>query len=203
MRKEVRIAMAKAKVIKNLQAEVPTGQNARVIVRERLEEMYSWDTYVDNPYNVRDLHNLRIAAKRLRYTLELFQETFPEEIVPLIKEIEQIQAELGSLHDSDVMIVLLRLCLGSKDGGSGYERMLTEAARLAEKRKFSVNPRLVAHLVNTDHRLAPVQRQGLEMLLSDVHRQRDAQYSAFRIHWYQLKEHNFRQEIVSLLDTTS
>ncbi len=60
--------MAKAKSITGLKRHVPTGVNARIIALTRLEELYSWVEYVDDPYNIYELHNLRIAAKRLRYT---------------------------------------------------------------------------------------------------------------------------------------
>jgi CHAD domain len=103
--------MVKAEKIPNLDAQAPTGQNARIIARKRLDEMFSWEASVDNAYAVSDLHNFRIAAKRLRYTLEIFAETFSDESAAIIKEVEQIQEELGILHDSDVMIALLRLCL--------------------------------------------------------------------------------------------
>jgi CHAD domain len=192
--------MAKAKVIEHLDADAPTGQNARIIARTRLEEMYSWDMYVDNPYNVRGLHNLRIAAKRLRYTLEIFFATFPEECAAILKEVERIQEELGSLHDSDVMIALLRLCLGSQDSGSGYEYALTAMAPESGKGEFIINPELVTYLLNPDAAPPDVQRQGLEILLSDLQQQREAQYASFRSHWYQLKGRNFQQEILSMLD---
>src|SRR5260370_29263193 len=75
-RKE-QLIMAKAKPLTGLDPHAPTGQNARCIARTRLEEMYSWAADVDAPYEVRGLHNLRIAAKRLRYTLEIFEDVLP------------------------------------------------------------------------------------------------------------------------------
>src|SRR5437867_403439 len=103
--------MAKAKPVTGLDPQASTGKNARIIARVRLEELYDWDRYVDNPERKRELHNLRIAAKRLRYTLEVFEDVLPEACKPIVKELEQIQEELGLLHDSDVMIALLQLCL--------------------------------------------------------------------------------------------
>ena len=46
--------MAKAKPITGLVPQAPTGKNARVIVRVRLEEMYVWGKYVDQPYHVQE-----------------------------------------------------------------------------------------------------------------------------------------------------
>jgi CHAD domain-containing protein len=106
--------MAKAKPLNGLDTNAPTGQNARCIARTRLDEMYSWAVDVDTPYEVRGLHNLRIAAKRLRYTLELFENALPSAGQPIAHELAQVQDELGALHDSDVMIALLRLCMEGK-----------------------------------------------------------------------------------------
>lgn len=101
--------MSKARVI-NLDAAAPAFVNARIMAKARLEDLYGWSDYVDDPYSVHQLHNMRIAAKRLRYTLEIFADVLPEACVPLLEEITRIQDELGVLHDSDVVIALLRLC---------------------------------------------------------------------------------------------
>jgi len=82
------------KPITGLDPHAPTGENARIIARTRLEEMYSWSEYVDNPYYVKELHDLRIAAKRLRYTLEVFEDFLPDACKPIVEELTQIQDEL-------------------------------------------------------------------------------------------------------------
>ena len=53
-----------------------------------------------------ELHNLRISAKRLRYTLELFRAVFGESGERQIERVKAIQEELGNLHDADVRIAL-------------------------------------------------------------------------------------------------
>lgn len=191
--------MVKAEKISNLDAQAPTGQNARIIARKRLDEMFGWEASVENAYAVSDLHNLRIAAKRLRYTLEIFAETFSEESFAIIKEVEQIQEELGSLHDSDVMIALLRLCLGGSDSGSGYEQVLSAVAQQHGQGDFPVNPALLAHVLVPGREPDVEERQGLEELLRHLQAQRDSQYRAFRQHWYQLKARDFRHEVLALL----
>lgn len=191
--------MAKAKVVTGLRAQAPTGENARTIAQTRLEELYEWAPYVDNPYHVRELHNMRIAAKRLRYTLEIFAEVLPAECQPLLKEVEQIQEELGNLHDSDVMIALLRLCLGGQDSGSGYEYALARAAKQKNKGDFGLNPELVAHLLDPSVAPNADERQGLEQLLASLHKQREQHYTVFRQHWYQLQGRDFRREVLRVL----
>ena len=194
--------MARAKPITGLDLRAPTGKNARIIARVRLEEMYSWDRYVDNPYNIRELHNLRIAAKRLRYTLEIFEDVLPEASKSIVKELEQIREELGALHDSDVMIALLRLCLGSQDSGVAYEDALVDAQKQYSKKQFILPPQLVAVLLDPASSPSAGERYGLEQMLFKQEQSREEQYSAFRQHWYQLQARDFRREILDILDAS-
>ncbi len=184
--------MAKARPLKGLNPSAPTGQNARIIAKVRLEELYNWQKCVDDPYSVRELHNLRIAAKRLRYTFEVFEEFFPEASHPIVDELQQLQDELGELHDSDVMIAMLRLCLGSQDAGT-----ISDTAK--QKEKPLVQPELVNDLL--DPAVAPTseERYWLESLLHKQEQLREEQYAAFRKHWYELQARDFRREILDVL----
>lgn len=192
--------MAKARPIKGLDCQAPTSKNACIIARVRLDEMYSWDKYVDSPYNVRGLHNLRIAAKRLRYTLEVFENVLPEAAQPIIEELGQIQDELGVLHDSDVMIALLRLCLGSQSSGTVYDNALSDAEKQSGKGKALVTPELVAKMVDPAVTPTAEERYGLEQLLLKQEQQREKEYTDFRQHWYQLQARDFRDQILDILD---
>lgn len=191
--------MAKARPIQGLDPQAPVGKNARIIARIRLEEMYQWDRYVDDPSHARELHNLRIAAKRLRYTLEVFEDVLPEACKPVIKEVEHIQEELGALHDSDVMTALLQLCLSSQDSGTAYEHALVEARK--QHGQFVLPPELVADLLDPAATPTAQQRQGLEQLLLKRRQRREEQYNAFRQYWHQLQARDFRGELLSILDT--
>lgn len=193
--------MAKARPITGLDPQAPTGKNARIIAKVRLEELYSWDAYVDNPYYIQELHNLRIAAKRLRYTLEVFEDVLPEACNSIVKELEQIQEELGALHDSDVMIALLRLCLGGQDSPAIPEQLHSDVKTQREKGKSLVAPELVA--VVLDPAVAPSagERYGLEQFLQRQEQLREKQYTSFRQHWYTLQARDFRREILDILDT--
>ena len=191
--------MAKAKPITGLDATAPTGTNARKIARFRLDEMFEWDIYVDNPYQVQRLHDLRIAAKRLRYTLEIFEDVLPEGSASVVEELTAIQDEIGALHDSDVQIALLRLCLGSQDSGTGYEEALVNARKQHTKKDFLVAPELVADVLEPAQAPSAEERYGLEEMLQRQQRTREEQYKAFREHWYALKARDFRREVLSML----
>jgi CHAD domain-containing protein len=54
------------------------------------------------------LHQLRIAYKRLRYTVESFADALPEDLAVLAQGAARMQSRLGDLHDVDVAIVCVR-----------------------------------------------------------------------------------------------
>lgn len=190
--------MAKAKAVIDLNIHASTTENARRIARTRLEELYDWAAYVHDASLSRELHNMRIAAKRLRYTLEIFAEVLPEATADVIKEVTQIQEELGVLHDSDVMIELLQLCL---EPGISYEDALAEVEMDEERHHVAVNTELVAYLIQPEIAPSPQQRYGLNRLLLSLQQSRKEQYTRFCQHWDSLQERKFHDEIVSLLNT--
>jgi hypothetical protein len=167
----------------------------------RLEEMYSWAKYADHPYDVSGLHNLRIAAKRMRYTLEVFEDSLPEACKSIVNELSQLQDELGVVHDSDVMISLLRLCLASQDSGKVYEHALSQVKKLHSKGKVIVPPELLAKLVAPATAPTDEERYGLEQLLQKRLLRREDEYNTFRQHWNQLLERDFRREVLETLNT--
>lgn len=191
--------MAKAKSLIDLDPNAPAEQNARHIADIRLDEMYDLAASVDTPYDVHGLHNLRIAAKRLRYTLEIFEDVLPSTCHTISKELTQIQDELGSLHDSDVVIALLRLCLGGEDAGIAYELALVKAGKQKGKGKLLLKPSLVATVLDPGIAPSAEQRFGLEQLLRRQLHVREERYYAFRKHWYQLQARDFRREIRDIL----
>ena len=77
---------------------------SREIILERLKEFEALTVGLLNPFEIETLHEMRIAAKRLRYALELFQECWGRAISGYAKRIARIQGALGDLHDCDVWI---------------------------------------------------------------------------------------------------
>jgi CHAD domain-containing protein len=193
--------MAKARPIKGLDPQAPTGKNARMIAKVRLEDVYSWESYVDNPYHIRELHNMRIAAKRLRYTLEVFEDVLPIACKPIHEELVKIQDELGTLHDTDVMIALLRLCLGSQDTSTIVDYAQSSAKAQQGKEKSLVAPELVADLLDPAVSPSTEERYGLELFLQTQEQLRETQYDTFRQHWYALQARDFRRDILEILET--
>ena len=66
--------------------------------------------------DIETIHQLRIAAKWLRYTLEFFREALGPEVDQLVPRVVALQDHLGWLHDADVTIALARQFLVSNAG---------------------------------------------------------------------------------------
>ena len=66
--------------------------------------------------DIETVHQLRIAAKWLRYTLEFFREALGPEVDLLIPRVVALQDHLGWLHDADVAIALTRQFLVANAG---------------------------------------------------------------------------------------
>jgi CHAD domain-containing protein len=80
-----------------------------VLVYQRLAAVRAYDEWVTGEdVSLERLHQLRIAAKGLRYTLEYFREILGPEAKDAIKEIKGLQDHLGDLQDAVVASSLLR-----------------------------------------------------------------------------------------------
>lgn len=77
---------------------------SRAIILDRLKELEKLSNGLFRPFEVETLHEMRIAAKRLRYAIELFQQCWGRPIATYAKRTAQLQTALGDVHDCDVWI---------------------------------------------------------------------------------------------------
>ena len=75
---------------------------AHAAIALRLEEFLAYETCVRQPEQVEELHAMRIAAKRLRYTLEVFAPLYEDNLKEPLKAAREAQDVLGDIHDCDV-----------------------------------------------------------------------------------------------------
>ena len=94
----------RARRVHGLDPEGPLADNVERIVRVRLDELYGFMPKAADPSQVRALHDMRIAAKRLRYLLELFSPLFGAYAATAAKRARELQDLLGEIHDCDVTI---------------------------------------------------------------------------------------------------
>src|SRR5262249_29577646 len=79
--------------------EPPYMDIARTIIGDRLDELEHLGNSLFSPDDSEQLHEMRIAAKRLRYAIELFADCWKSDIESFAKEAAHLQTDLGQLHD--------------------------------------------------------------------------------------------------------
>jgi CHAD domain-containing protein len=83
---------------------VSFNEAGREVVATGWQDLYYLGTSLYAPFNIEEIHEMRIAAKRLRYAVELFAACWGEKMEPFAEEISQMQSFLGEVHDCDVWI---------------------------------------------------------------------------------------------------
>lgn len=86
---------------------VALKQLAQENICRRAEQFYHESDVISDPENVEGLHALRIHAKHLRYTLELFNPLYDGSLSSGIAQFRRYQELLGQIHDCDVWLDLL------------------------------------------------------------------------------------------------
>ena len=76
-----------------------TYKKAEAHIAERLDEFLTLGEFVHDPTAVTKHHKLRIAAKRLRYTMEIFSPIYTSGLNDNIALMKQFQNLLGEMHD--------------------------------------------------------------------------------------------------------
>ena len=99
--------MAKPQKITGLNPKQSFRENARTILPQKVEEVYTWEQFIRDPEKREELHNMRISIKRLRYTMEFFAVNYDKHFTEFIKTIIDLQDILGDIHDSDVVLEVL------------------------------------------------------------------------------------------------
>ena len=109
----------------------------REVISARLDEVSELGRSIYDPYDNEALHKLRIAAKRLRYAIELFAACLGDALVPFAKEVSKLQSRLGEVHDCDVWIENLskQLKKGQNvEGSSDHEAAMWLLSEFVKKR---------------------------------------------------------------------
>lgn len=94
----------KARAIEGLRPDRPLSPNIARIVAVRLDELRGFGDAALAPDAGEAQHDMRIAAKRLRYVLEIFAPCLGEEADAARRAAKQLQSVLGDLHDCDLML---------------------------------------------------------------------------------------------------
>jgi CHAD domain-containing protein len=58
---------------------------------------------------------MRISAKHLRYTMEIFESLYGDQIKPFISQVKRLQDLLGSIHDADVWMEMIPIFIKQEE----------------------------------------------------------------------------------------
>ena len=81
-----------------------TRQIAFENVHLRLQVLCSLAPFLNIPAAVIQHHSMRVAAKRLRYAMEIFKKLYGDDLDRFIRAIKGLQDHLGALHDADIWV---------------------------------------------------------------------------------------------------
>lgn len=168
--------MARALPVLGINPEDTVLANAVTIVAVRVAELLMWERYVSEPMRVLELHQMRIASKRLRYTLEILAPLYDGALDEPIDRVKKIQEHLGSIHDADVLVPEL-------------EEHLLRTFKSKRKHEF-ISSVEGAHF------------EAAAGLLALCRRKRDdraEKYSKFLALWQRLREEAFFERLRALL----
>ena len=178
----------KARRVKGLDPAECLADNAERIVRTRLAELYSFTPKALNPKKVKALHDMRIAAKRLRYILEVTAFCFGDYAGTALKRAKELQDLLGEIHDCDEMLPRVRAA--ARELRDGDVDALVELAGDDE----DLAPELGAKVKHAGA------YGGLEVLAVWLEARRMLLFKRFLDRWKTLERNDFRGRLERALD---
>ncbi len=173
----------KARKVKGLDPEGALADNAERIVRTRLAELCDFMPAAADPLEVEALHDMRIAAKRLRYVLEITAPCFGPYAEAAIRHTKELQDLLGEIHDCDV---------GRPDVEAFREELVLADAAAVAARADGVEDLDPVLLAEAPHR---VDHAGLAALETHLRARRQVLFARFLELWSDLERKGFRARL--------
>lgn len=161
----------KPRKVKGLDPQGSLRENAGRIVAARLGELRDFAPEALHPDSEVAQHDMRIAAKRLRYVLEVTGGCFGEEAVALRGAAKRLQTLLGEIHDCDVMLPRVEATL------DGVRAEDVRAILVSADGDRDLDPALVGKAPNGGA------YRGLELLAVHLRARRALLFERFRDLW--------------------
>jgi len=186
--------MAKARKVTGLTCDDGVQQAARRVIGVRTDELRDLRALVVAAGDALALHDVRIAAKRLRYSLEIFDFCFPEtNVEELADTVRALQDVLGRVHDLDVLVDLLLQRIGRLD-------LVQQQAALAIVREQPAELRgeRLRGLLGDPEELRS--RTGLYQVVASKLDERDQRYAEFEALWDEWERSGLFERIAAMVD---
>ena len=145
---------------------------ARSTLLKRLKDLEALSPSLYKPQKVKPLHEMRIAAKRLRYAIELFAACWGDQLGVFSHQVAQMQSSLGELHDCDLWI----------------EHFGKQLSRLKKK-------------ASSELATSEDERDAMIWLLSDFSRLRTKHFRAALALWHEWEEKDLCNRLTATLRT--
>jgi hypothetical protein len=180
----------KARAVKGVDPEGPAADEVAKIVRVRLDELCAFMPAARDPAAVTTLHDMRIAAKRLRYVLELFAPAFGPYAGHAAKQAKKLQDVLGEIHDCDETRPRIAAI------GEELRAADARAVRASAADAKDLDPALVAQ---APHRAA---YRGLQTMDVALRARRELLFERFLARWAKLEDNDFRARLEEAVGQT-
>jgi len=136
--------------------EEPFAAAAAQVVAARSQELFEQSAGILDLDDVERVHDMRVATRRLRAALELFEACFPPKRWRKgLKRVRALADALGERRDVDVELELLEGLTGGL--ASGDRRAFEDLVRELRARQLDANERLAAFV--TRKRLRKLKRR--------------------------------------------
>jgi CHAD domain len=100
--------MAKAKDIPGLDAAISYREAAALTVAVRAQELFDQAEGVLDTSDIERVHDMRVASRRLRAVLEIYEPCFPRKLLrSVLADVKALAGALGERRDPDVQLAQL------------------------------------------------------------------------------------------------
>ncbi len=176
---EKAIAKRTAKQENTLSGAITNGTSfhdaGRSLIEKRYLQLRNLSASLFRPHDTEPLHRMRIEAKKLRYTLELFAAAWNDSLLSFADEVSQMQTLLGEVHDCDVWIDALGARLKKQHARS----------------ELQPNDRLIEHWQQN--------RNASIWLLQHFVRARTKNYGSALALWHEWEKIDFKKSLATQL----
>jgi len=178
----------RARPVKGLEPDGPFSDNARRIVKVRVDELYALAPKALDVDRPKKLHDLRIAAKRLRYVLEIARPALGKGAADGVRTAKALQQLLGDIHDCDEMLPRVQAHAADRRAAD-----VDDLTRRAGRNARDLKPGLAPAAAGADR------NRGLETLAAHLAARRRVLFARFEREWIRLEARDFRGTLLAAI----